>query len=581
MLRSAMTTALFALLAASSSAVAQPATLKITTDWVFDADAAHPGGGIRGALQVGISGKYHVQSDKPADEFLIPTVLTVNTPGGITVAEIAYPEPVILEAEMISELPLAVFEQQFTIGVAFEVGADVAPGKHPIGVVLSYQACDDRQCLMPSAVEVTAQLTVAAPTTPITRTAGSLFDEIEFTGEPPQIAATRPVVVPPSPTPDCDVVAALDGFEILGATGGYLGVDDFLEFIDGAETGTIKKDIFADKEMWWIVGAILVGGFLLNLTPCVLPLIPINLAIIGAGAQSGSRRRGFALGGTYGLAMATVYGVLGLVVTLTAATFGAINSTIWFNVAIAILFVVLGLAMFDIVHVDFSKWQAKFDAAGMGRKGSFALAFGMGGISALLAGACVAPVVIQVIVYAGDQYARGSNMALALPFVLGLGMALPWPFAGAGLSFLPRPGMWMVRVKQAMGVFILAFAAYYGYLGWQIFDSTRVDAHAVSASVQEQLEGGWTASICDGLATAKAQDKLVFIDMWATWCKNCLVMDQTTLKDPAVVAALEDYVKVKYQAEDLNASPTYEVAKRFGAVGLPAYAILRPLPSSR
>ena len=76
-----------------------------------------------------------------------------------------------------------------------------------------------------------------------------------------------------------------------------------------------------------------------------------------------------------------------------------------------------------------------------------------------LAGACVAPVVIQVIVYSSDQYARGTEIALALPFFLGLGMALPWPFAGAGLSFLPRPGRWMVRVKQGMGLLILAFAA--------------------------------------------------------------------------------------------------------------------------
>jgi len=68
---------------------------------------------------------------------------------------------------------------------------------------------------------------------------------------------------------------------------------------------------------------------------------------------------------------------------------------------------------------------------------------------------------------------------------------------------------------------------------------------------------------------------LVLVDTWATWCKNCLVMDQTTLRDPEVEAALEDYVKVKFQAEDLNASPTYEIVKRFNAIGLPAYAILR------
>src|SRR5262249_4913844 len=73
---------------------------------------------------------------------------------------------------------------------------------------------------------------------------------------------------------------------------------------------------------------VLIGGVALNLTPCVLPMIPINLAIIGAGTQAGigegfpSRARGFLLGATYGGAMAFVYGVLGLIVVLTAGTFG-------------------------------------------------------------------------------------------------------------------------------------------------------------------------------------------------------------------------------------------------------------------
>jgi thiol:disulfide interchange protein DsbD len=64
--------------------------------------------------------------------------------------------------------------------------------------------------------------------------------------------------------------------------------------------------------------------------------------------------------------------------------------------------------------------------------------------------------------------------------------------------------------------------------------------------------------------------------MWATWCKNCLVMDETTLADPAVKAALDGYVKIKYQAEDLEAPPASELMKRFDAIGLPTYVILRP-----
>ena len=204
------------------------------------------------------------------------------------------------------------------------------------------------------------------------------------------------------------------------------------------------------------------------------------------------------------------------------------------------------------------------------------VAFGMGGVAALLAGACVAPVVIQVIIFSSNLYATGTSSALALPFLLGVGMAVPWPIAGAGLSFLPKPGAWMVRVKQAFGVFILATAVYYGWIGYGLVAQRWVDADEVIGSVAELAEEGWHTTLAGALAEAEDEGKLVLVDIWATWCKNCLTMDKTTLKHPDVEAALEDYVKVKFRAEDLNASPAREVMKRLGAIGLPAYGVLRP-----
>ena len=564
-----------AILAAPVSA--QLGDVLVGTQWVFDTDAAHPGGTVQAALQVRLDQQYHVNSNKPDEDFLIPTVLTVTPPEGFTVSKIVYPEPIMLKPAF-SEVPMSVFEREFVIGVVLEVGPDVEPGTYAIKSVLGYQACNDQYCLAPTTKDLERELKVVPATVRIAKVESPLFDGIDFSGEGgPVVTPTPEVRIADPPDADGDIMAELEGFTILGTSGGYLGVDDFIAFIDAAETGTIQRNWFEDKGPLVIMLLVILGGILLNLTPCVLPLIPINLAIIGAGAQAGSRTRGFALGGTYGLAMAAVYGALGLIVILTASTFGAINSTIWFNVGITILFIVLGLAMLDVFAIDFSKLQGKLDLAGKGKRGTFALAFGMGGISALLAGACVAPVVIQVIVYSSDQYAKGTTMYLALPFFLGLGMALPWPFAGGGLSFLPKPGPWMVRVKQAMGVLILAFAAYYGYLAWGIYDSTNVDSAEVMASVEASLaEEGWTASAYQGLAQAKAQDKLVFIDMWALWCKACKTMNATTLKDEQVVARLADYVKIKYEAPILNEPPARDVLKLFGGIGLPHYAILEP-----
>jgi thiol:disulfide interchange protein len=204
------------------------------------------------------------------------------------------------------------------------------------------------------------------------------------------------------------------------------------------------------------------------------------------------------------------------------------------------------------------------------------LAFTMGAVSALLAGACVAPVVIQVVLFSSNLYATGTTVALALPFVLGIGMAIPWPIAGAGIAALPKPGMWMVRVKQAFGVFILVTGAYYGYQSYALFANRWVDPAVVASSVQEQLKAGWHSSLAEGLAAAKRESKPVLIDVWATWCKNCLTMDRTTLASDDVKSALSGYVKIKYQAEDLDAQPAKDLLQRLSAPGLPAYAILKP-----
>jgi thiol:disulfide interchange protein len=135
--------------------------------------------------------------------------------------------------------------------------------------------------------------------------------------------------------------------------------------------------------------------------------------------------------------------------------------------------------------------------------------------------------------------------------------------------------MWMVRVKQAFGIFIFATALYYGYEAYSIFANRWVDPAVVASSVEEQLKAGWHASLAEGLATARRERKPVLIDIWATWCKNCLTMDRTTLANAEVKGALSDYVKIKYQAEDPDAQPAKGLLQRLSAPGLPAYAILK------
>lgn len=544
---------------------------------------ARPGTPARVALKVVLPQGLHTQSNRPRDPNLIPTELTVDAPSGVTVSEIVWPQPTDFQVEGLPE-KLAVFEHESVIGVELALASNISAGPLTVPAHLRYQACDARACYAPTTADVQWTVTVAATASPDAANA-AVFKAIPFgtgertngsTGATGSRSPTASSKTSPASSGSGGSVELLNGFVIQGTTGGYLGSADFLSFIRNAESGVKERGMFEGRGPIAILLLVLIGGLALNLTPCVLPMIPINLAIIGAGTQASSRGRGFLLGSAYGVAMAIVYGVLGLVVILTAGTFGTINSSPWFNIGIALLFVVLGLAMFDVLLIDFSKYSSNL--AGPGTRGSVVLAFSMGAVAALLAGACVAPVVIQVVLFSSNLYATGTRVALALPFCLGLGMAIPWPIAGAGLASLPRPGMWMVRVKQAFGVFILATALYYGYEACSIFSNRWVDPATVSASVEEQLKAGWHASLAEGLETAKRENKPVLIDMWATWCKNCLTMDRTTLANGDVQNALAGYVKIKYQAEDPDAEPARSVMQKFGAVGLPAYVIGRVQP---
>jgi cytochrome c biogenesis protein CcdA/thiol-disulfide isomerase/thioredoxin len=555
-------------------AIAQLRGVRADLAPIAESDAVR-GGSARIALQVAVPQGFHLQSDAPRDPLLIPTVLTIDAPSGVRVAEVVYPEATDFTLAGQSE-PLAVFEHAFAVGVRLEIGADVATGPLELPARFRYQACDDKLCFAPVTADVRWTLNVVGSGAPRDRQYAEVFDRIAFgTGRPPDAATAVPLPSFPPIEAGPRSTEKLDDFTIVSTAGGYLGTDDFLQFVRNAENGVKERGLFEGRGPLAIMLLVLLGGLALNLTPCVLPMIPINLSIIGAGSRSRSRASGFLLGGVYGAAMALVYGILGVIVIVTAGTFGTINASPWFNLAIAIVFVALALAMFDVLTIDFSRFGGSI-GVGQSRRGSLMLAFGMGALAALLAGACVAPVVIQVVLFSSNLYAQGTTAALALPFLLGIGMAVPWPLAGAGLTALPKPGAWMVRVKQALGAIILATAAYYGYLAYTLFADRWVDPGAVSSSVEEKVKAGWHSSLAEGLAVAQREQKPVLIDMWATWCKNCLTMDRTTLADPAVVSALDGYVKIKFQAEQPDEEPARSIMERFGAIGLPTYAIIRP-----
>ena len=471
--------------------------------------------------------------------------------------EVRLADGTVLEAESLPEpdLPGEFPAYGEAIEITYSVPDGVPP---PEAVFVTSQLCGDDLCLMPE----TRSVSIGGG---------------EAVADVPATAAGE---VPP----------ALGRFRVAAAWDGHATPERFVEFLEeGRGDGTARPGGFLSDPAGYLrahgwgltVLAILLGGILLNLTPCVLPVIPVNLAIIGAAASSGAPRRvRFALGLAYGAGMAAAYGGLGAAVVRAGGVFGAgLNASPWFAAAMAVLFAALGVAMLGAWNLDFSRWRRASRVAGRAR---FPAAFLAGGLSALLAGACVAPVLVAVLALAGGLYSAGQARALLLPFLLGVGMALPWPLAAAGIAVLPKPGAWMERVKKVFGVLILALAVWYAWSAAARFAASRTGGdgrRTPPGFVSLDLASPDAAARLDVLlAEAADADHPVLLDFGARWCKVCAMMDATTLRDGKVSAALDGVLPVAILADDPASSAAAPLLARCGVRGYPAYRFLRPAP---
>lgn len=295
---------------------------------------------------------------------------------------------------------------------------------------------------------------------------------------------------------------------------------------------------------------VFLGGLLMNLTPCVLPLIPVSLALVG---------RGTARGLAYGLGMTISYGALGLAAAFGGLAFGTIQSSPWFNLVVAVVFVLLALATSEVFFIDFSRFRPRPKSSGAATgKGGVLGAFLLGVGTAVLAGACVAPILLATLLLTADWFAAGRVWSVALPFVFGAGMGLPWPFIAAGFSVLPKPGAWMRWVNRAFAILLFGMAAWYGWLAW----------------------GGFTAH--RGLAVIDLDtSRPTLVAIGAPWCKNCTEMKRTTFKDPSVADALSRFKTIFLEINTFDDLKKYPVLDGLTIKGVPAYVVFEPKPAEK
>ena len=328
---------------------------------------------------------------------------------------------------------------------------------------------------------------------------------------------------------------------------GYMDAGAFISFLNGGDAASGILQGVSPLSLLLVV----LGGAALNLTPCVLPMIPVSLMVIGKSAKRGL---------LYGAGMMLAYGALGVLAAVGGMAFGAVQSSPLFNAVVSAAFVAFSLALLGVWNAGARTATPAWVKA---LKGPW-FAFAAGAMSAVLAGACVAPVLASVLILTAKMYAGGSVAALLLPFLLGAGMALPWPFLGAGLLALPKPGAWMKWVNRAFAGVVLALAAKYGMIAWRGW---------FGAGDGVQADGAVAATPADfekAFADAKATGRPVLVDCWATWCGNCAAMDKV-LAEEDVKEALKRFAVIRLQAEDMK-----ELVKLpgFGEVrGLPAFLV--------
>ncbi len=267
----------------------------------------------------------------------------------------------------------------------------------------------------------------------------------------------------------------------------------------------------------WTLAAFFGMGLLLTFTPCVLPMIPILSSLIVGQRRSGENPRaaGFVLSLAYVLPMAATYAILGVAAAMAGANLQMLFQNVWFIGIFSVLFVVLAFAMFGAFELELPRALRQRLDAGLSRQrgGRFTGVATMGVLSALLVGPCMTAPLAGALLFIADTGNPWLGGAALL--ALGLGMGAPLVLIGTlGSQLLPRPGVWMTRVKALFGFVLLGMAIW--FVARILSDAIVLGLWgtlglAVAISLVAMARGNGTGGILPQFATASA----AIIGLWS------------------------------------------------------------------
>jgi thiol:disulfide interchange protein DsbD len=226
------------------------------------------------------------------------------------------------------------------------------------------------------------------------------------------------------------------------------------------ESESIKIDkMFEDGNFWLILTSFFGIGLLLSFTPCVFPMFPILLGIIVNRGEHLTKSHGFILALAYVMGMSLTYSAAGVAAGLSGAMLSAALQNPWVLGGFALVFVTLSLSMFGFYELQLpSSLQSKLSKeTGHLKGGHLASVFGMGALSALIIGPCVAAPLAGALLYISQT--QDVVLGASALFAMSLGMGVPLLLLGASAgAFLPKTGPWMESVKRFFGVLLLGVA---------------------------------------------------------------------------------------------------------------------------
>ncbi|MBZ0200421.1 MAG: thioredoxin fold domain-containing protein [Ignavibacteriaceae bacterium] len=524
-------------------------------------DKVTPGSEFKIALKVNIDESWHINSDKPYDEFLIASDITVTGVDEIATIKIAYPIAHDITLSF-SEDPLSTWQGEVFMGALLSVSKEIKPGTYKLVITLNYQACDNKTCLAPTSVEDTLTIEVGDKNTPVNQLNPEIFEKIDLSYSP------------------------------AGGTDIQKEDDSLMSKLESSSL---------------IISLLLVflGGLALNLTPCVYPLIPITIGYFG-GQSEGSTGRLFLMGLFFVLGMALTYSVIGVVTSFSGAMFGALLQNTFVILFIVLLFLILSLSMFGVYEF---KLPDSLVAKAGGAKTGFYGAFFMGLTMGIVAAPCIGPFVLGLVTVVA---AKGDPLyGFVMFFVLALGLGTPYlvlaMFSGK-IKKLPRSGEWMDGVKHVFGfimigmafyfllpllpktiagyvlpVFMIIFALYLMFfeklaknvIGFKIFRyllSVILIAVAVYALIPSNSNSiNWQQYDEQTLAQA---DKAVIIDFYADWCIPCKELDAETFSDAKVIEKSKNFIAFKADLTKSLSPEVEQLREKYKIIGVPTVLII-------